>query len=232
MTSLARRSSAGPYSLSERDQAVLRTVGTLRLITGGQLQRLFFADGGQGSANPRVARRALQRLTSLGLLQRLERRVGGIQAGSSSYLYALTPRGGRAVELPVGRGRQREPSLTFVSHTLAAGETCVGLHEARRLGRLDSLRVEVEPQCWRSLDGLDGARLKPDLFVLAAAGDSEHLAFVEVDQGTEHGPAIRRKAALYERYFRSGREQARLGAFPRVLWLVRTSGVRPACRPC
>jgi Replication-relaxation len=220
MTSAQRRSSSRrSASLGGRDRAVLSTVGSLRLVTGGQLQRLFFS-GEHGSANQRIARRVLQQLTDLGLLLRLERRVGGIRAGSSSYVYALSPRGGRAIQLEVGRGRQREPSLTFVRHTLAVAETCVRLHEARRAARIDTLDIQPEPRCWRSLGGYSGGILKPDLFVVAAAGNEEHLAFVEVDNGTEHGPAILRKAHVYELYFRSGREQSRHGVFPRVIWLV------------
>lgn len=219
MTALTRRS--GGEQLSDRDRAVLTTVGSFRLVTGGQLQRLFFAeDTDDGSGNPRIARRVLQRLTDLRLLHRLERRLGGLRAGSSSFTYALTPAGGRIIGWAVGRGQKREPSLTFARHTLAVTEVAVQLHEAHRGGLLDSLQLQAEPICWRELGGYDGALLKPDLFAIAGRGDVEHLAWVEVDLGTEHGPALVRKARLYERYFRSGREQSRLDAFPRVIWLV------------
>jgi hypothetical protein len=218
VTSDYRRS--GGEQLSARDVAVLGAVGSFRLVSGGQLQRLFFAGDDYGSDNPRIARRTLQRLTDLRLLHRLERQLGGVRAGSSSFTYALSPAGGRAIRLNIGRGRQAEPSLTFVRHTLAVAEVVVRLHEDRRAGRLDSLDIQTEPQCWRNLQGYDGSVLKPDLFVAAGVADVEHLAWVEVDLGSEHGPALVRKAQLYERYFRSGREQQRLGAFPRVVWLV------------
>ena len=53
------------------------------------------------------------------------------------------------------------------------------------------------------------------------ADDSvETLAFIEVDCGTEHAPALLRKADLYQRHFQSGREQAEHDVFPLVLWLV------------
>lgn len=222
MTSDPRASSRGQQlELGDRDRALLMAVGSLRFMTGGQLQGLFFnPDSGYGSDNPRIARRTLQRLTDHGLLLRLERRVGGVRAGSSSYLYALSPRGGRLIGLPVGRGRRREPSLTFVRHTLAIADVAVQLQLARQAGQLEALQLQLEPACWRDLGGMDGVWLKPDLFVLAATSEHEHLAFVEVDNGSEHGPALLRKAWLYERYFRSGREQARHGTFPRVLWLA------------
>lgn len=219
MTSASSRLSG--EQLSARDQAVLGTVGTFRLMTAGQLQRLFFADGTTGSANPRVARRCLQRLADAGLLHRLERRLGGLRAGSASFTYALSPAGSRAIGVSSNRGQRREPSLPFVRHTLAVAEVAVQLQEARRAGRIDSLELQAEPRCWRDLGGFDGPRLKPDLLVLAGHGEVEHLAWLEVDLSSEHGPALLRKAKLYERYFRSGREQQRLGgAFPRVVWLV------------
>lgn len=210
----------GGEQLSPRDLAVLQTAGALRLVTGGQLQRLFFTDPNDGSTSPRIARRTLQRLTDLRMLRRLARRVGGLRAGSSSFTYALTPAGGRAIGHPVSRGRSPEPSLTFVRHTLAVGEVATVLYEAKRRGRLEALKLQTEPTCWRDLGGYDRSVLKPDLFVEAATSETDYLAWIEVDLGTEHGPALVRKARLYERYFRSGREQQRTGLFPRVLWLA------------
>lgn len=222
MTSDHRRS--GGEQLSDRDRAILGVAGSFRLISAGQLQRLFFTETQSSAATAaRLTRRSLQRLTALNLLLRMERRLGGVRAGSSSWTYALSPAGGRVIAAPIGRGRTREPSLTFARHTLAVAEVAVALHEAKRAGRLDSLRIETEPACWRSLDGYDDARLKPDLFVLAGVGDLEQLAWIEVDLGSESGPALMRKAGTYERYYRSGREQAKLGAFPRVLWLAHSA---------
>lgn len=82
MTPNRRPRGAREVELSVRDRAVITTVDNLRLVTGGQLQRLFFADASAGSTNARVARRCLQRLTDLGLLVRPARRVGGLRAGS------------------------------------------------------------------------------------------------------------------------------------------------------
>ena len=214
------RAAAAGLELSARDRAILTTLASLRLMTGRQLQRVFFAGDIASSTNPRVARRTLERLTDLGLLQRLDRRVGGLRAGSSSYVYTLSRKGGQIIAEDIGRGRRREPGLSFVAHTLAIAEACVRLHEAQRAGQLTGLRLQTEPQAWRRLAGPEGGQLKPDLFVLAAVGDVEHLAFVEIDNGTEHGPALLRKAEVYERHYRSGQEQVQLGAFPYVLWLA------------
>ena len=62
--------------------------------------------------------------------------------------------------------------------------------------------------------------LRPDLFMMIAAGEHELRWFIEVDRATHHAPALLRKARLYENYYRAGIEQAEHGVFPRVLWVV------------
>ena len=221
-------------ALSDRDLKLLSDVADLRLVTGGQLRRLAFSGPGASSENTRIARRTLERLTNRGLLQRLHRRVGGIRAGSSSYVYAVTPAGAAAVGRQVGRGRVRQPSLTFLAHQLAVAEVVVELRTARAAGLLQDLYVETEPNCWRALDDGSGSLLKPDLFVTAAIESDELLAFIEVDNGTEHAAALSRKTALYQAHFMSGREQAAEGVFPEVLWLAedeaRRSQLRDLCQ--
>lgn len=203
--------------LSERDEALLRAVGDLRLVSGQQLRRLLFAGPGASSQNDRIARRALQRLVNHGLLWRDERRVGGLRAGSSSHVFALSAPGARALGL-TRRGQERSPSLQFRDHSLAVAEVFVRLHEARYAGRLEALQASTEPTCWRPLEDGTGSSLKPDLFVTASTATEDHLAFIEVDLGSEHPAALRRKAALYRAHFASGREQAEQGVFPLVLW--------------
>lgn len=213
-------SAARDQEVSDRDRQVLRAVLALRLVTGGQLMRLVFGSPTATSQNARIARRCLQRLTEAGLLWRLHRRVGGIRAGSSSYVYAVSPAGARALGESIGRGRQREPSLTFLNHTLAVSEVYVRLYEALYQHKFDELHAETEPRCWRNLEDGSSAVLRPDLLVTASTPTEDVWAFVEVDLGTEHVAAVQRKVALYEVHWRSGREQARLGGFPQVMWLV------------
>ncbi len=206
-------------ALSGRDEQLLRDVMDLRLVSGGQLQRLCFAGPSASSHNARIARRTLQRLVDRGLLQRLERRVGGLRAGSSSYVYAITPGGAAAIGRQSSRGQTNQPSLTFLRHQLAVGDVFVALRSALNRGQLESLVIQTEPSCWRPLDDGSGGVLKPDLFVVAGGGEAELLAFIEVDNGTEHAAALARKLALYRAHYDSGREQAAEGVFPEVLWL-------------
>jgi hypothetical protein len=113
-----------------------------------------------------------------------------------------------------------EPSSFFAEHTLAVTDAFVRLIEAERSHHLDLLTAEAEPECWRPFSSNTGGPLvlKPDLFVALGVGDYEHRWFVEVDRGTEHGPAIRRKAETYLAYLGSGIEQGRHDVFPRVIW--------------
>jgi hypothetical protein len=211
--------------LSARDKAVLQSVSQLRLVTTRQLERLHFVVGSPHATAltaARTARRTLERLVRRRLLIRLERRIGGIRAGSASFIYALGPVGERVLAEPGPRRRFREPSALFLAHTLAASELYVRLHEAARAHELALLGdILTEPRCWRSIiTAGDRSLLKPDLFVITGTDDFEFRWFVEVDLGTEHAPAIQRKCQQYEAYYQSGVEQAEHGVFPRVLWVA------------
>src|SRR4051795_11692450 len=75
--------------LGPRDLAILESLQEFRLMSGAQIRRQHFA-GGQPATQARKARAVLQRLTALGLLTRLERRVGGIHAGSEGQVVGLS----------------------------------------------------------------------------------------------------------------------------------------------
>src|SRR5207302_5513936 len=84
--------------LSERDLAILRSVADHRFLTARQVEALHFADHATQLAAARVCRRVLARLIDQRLLARLQRRFGGVRAGSASFVYALGPVGGRLIE--------------------------------------------------------------------------------------------------------------------------------------
>ncbi len=81
--------------LTQRDLEVLRRVSDLHFVSGAQLARLSFTDSDDERANVRAARRALLRLVRLGTLERLDRPVGGIRAGSAGFVYYLGVAGQR-----------------------------------------------------------------------------------------------------------------------------------------
>ncbi|MGH7866200.1 MAG: replication-relaxation family protein [Candidatus Dormibacteraceae bacterium] len=209
--------------MTHRESAVVQQLGILRLMTGGQITAMHFpaTDHGTPTASARACSRGLARLTRDRLLVRLGRRIGGVRAGSSSYVYALGPVGQRLLALNGPRPRFREPSAIFVDHTLAVSQLVVELTMAERAGRCEVLRVQGESDCWRSFSGVAGrALLRPDLAVTLGLGEYEADYFIELDRATEHLPAVLRKCQTYNAYYHSGREQAAHGVFPRVCWVV------------
>lgn len=211
-------------ALSERDHAIIRNVGELRLASARQIERLHFPvpeSHASAISAARTARRTLERLVRHRLLVRLERRIGGVRAGSASFVYAIGVVGERIAGLPGPRRRFREPSALFVAHTLAVAELYARLHETERAGQFQLSAIEAEPRCWRQFSGLGGKTMvKPDLFIALASGGFDYRWFVEIDLGSEHLPAVLRKCQAYEAYYRTGVEQTRNHVFPRVLWAV------------
>jgi hypothetical protein len=205
-------------ALSLRDGQILADVARFRLMTGRQLAQLHFQDSDTGY---RTARRTLSHLFEKQWLERLERRVGGLRAGSDGYVYALGPLGDRLLREGSPRRRVREVSDGFARHTLGIAQLHVDLVLASRGGGFSILAIETEPQCWRRIEGLGGYDwLKPDLAVVTAAADQEMHSFVELDLGTEHRAALLRKLQAYEAAYRSGAEAHQRGLFPQVVWLV------------
>ena len=208
--------------LSDRDQAILADVVRCRLMTGAQLQQLHFALSGHATfeSAARACRRVLRRLVDKRVLHALQRRIGGVRAGSQGLTYEIGSVGRRLLGEAHPSGR-REPGYLFVDHTLAIADWYVRLVLAQRDGRCDQLFIEVEAEAWRSFVGVSGRQLlAPDLFVRLAVGDDELGWFIEVDRGTEHQASLRRKAERYIAYYQTGIESERLGFFPRVLWIV------------
>jgi len=218
--------------LTERERELVVTVGKLRLATHTQLARLLDDEPrstASQSSRARMARRTLARLTELGLLARLARRVGGVRAGASGYCYYAGPAGQRLIAYWEGRGLVRgrfrpEPGGHYVRHHLAVSELYVRAVVANRSGRLELLGFDVESEAWREYVDSYGARitLKPDAFVRVGAGAFEERAFIEADLGSESRTVLARKARAYLDFYATGVEQAESGVFPRVLIL--TSG--------
>lgn len=208
--------------LLPRDRAIVAQVGELRLMSARQIEALHFPPelNASKATAARTARRVLERLSGDRLLARLQRRVGGIYAGSAGYVYALGPVGQRLLELEQPRPRLWEPSRLFVEHTLAISQLVTELTLAARNGRFELLELQAEPQSWRRVPGLERRILRPDLLVAIGADELELRWFVEIDRSTVHLPTLLKKCRLYDAYYRSGSEQQAHGVFPRVLWIT------------
>jgi Replication-relaxation len=214
--------------LSGRDHAIIRQVADLRLMSARQIQALHFpaAEHQNDLAATRARQRVLTRLVRERLLLRLERRIGGVRAGSAGFIFALGPIGQRVLALDGARRRAYEPTSRFVDHTLAIAQLVVDVRVAARQGLLELLACQAEPRCWRDFSSLGGRRvLRPDVFLMLGVGAYEPRWFMEIDRATESVPTVLQKCHLYAEYYQSGTEQAKHGGvFPRVCWVVPDEG--------
>jgi hypothetical protein len=213
-------------TMTTREQAIVKTVSQLRLVMGSQLERLYFTGLGKTGSRQRAARRTLASLTDRHVLYRLERRIGGVRAGSAGHIYGLGPIGKRLSAYWQGHGlvstrASYEPGAVFVRHTLAVAEQYVRLREAEQAGHCELLDYQSEPICWRPSLALGRSKiLKPDAYVRLGVGNYEERSFLEVDLGSEGRGSLTAKCLAYISYFQTGREQAEHGVFPRVLWVA------------
>lgn len=215
LSMLARR-------LSERDFEVLRLIAEHRFLTTHQVRAFSFNDHETEGSAARTTRRVLARLQRDGLLRALDRRVGGVRAGSEATIWQLAPAGSRLIHGDDKRRRPEQPSDRFLTHQLAVGDVHVLLRQHRSIEAIESVTVEVEPASWRTYQGIGGEPrwLQPDLYAEVTTSDFIDRYFIEVDLGSESLPTLVRKCLQYEEYRRSGIEQGRGdGSFPLVLWL-------------
>jgi hypothetical protein len=210
-------------NLSQRDLDIIATVARVRVATFRQLERLHFAGHPPDSA-ARLCRRTLARLVEHQVLARLERRIGGVRAGSAGFVYALDTAGQRlaGTKGPAGGPRPRRPwtpSVRFIDHALAVSELYTCLRELDRGTGVDLMKFQAEPAAWRRFVGPGGgvAVLKPDAYVVLGLGEYEHHYFIEVDRATESPAAVGRQLTAYRHYWASGTEQGRIGLFPIVV---------------
>jgi hypothetical protein len=211
--------------LSTRDLAVLQSVAAFHFLTSSQLQLLHFIDHASAATAARVCRRTLLRLRDLRLLQPLDRRIGGLHAGSAGYVWQVGLAGDRLLrdgDENAARRRRKEPGLRSLDHCLAVADVHLTLVTLKQSGVIELLTSDTEPDCWRPYLGIGGARqtLKPDLFAATATADYEDRWFFEIDRATESLPTLLRKCSEYERYRRSGVEQRDHGVFPLVVWVL------------
>lgn len=185
--------------LSMRDQAILRDLARVRVLTGNHLERLHFHDLAATNRD-RARRRVLNRLIAWRVVTTLARRVGGVRAGSAGLVYCLDTAGQRVLrlldhetELPVRR--PWTPGALFLKHTLAVVELYVRLREAERLGHLELSAFLAEPASWQRTTTL--GTLKPDAYALLSSSDIEDAWWLEVDRAKESPNTLRRKFNLY-----------------------------------
>ncbi|MGK5554335.1 replication-relaxation family protein [Actinomadura kijaniata] len=140
-------------TLSERDRAILRTLGTVHVVTARQLVALHGAGIG-----PRQAQAVLASLTTPQVLSRLPRTVGGVRAGSAGFVYTLGPVGVWLLD-PSRRRRSWEVDRLFLAHTLGISQLYTDVVLAARAGCFELETFTAESTCWRTFYGLVSERL-------------------------------------------------------------------------
>lgn len=212
-------------SLSCRDKEVLAAVQKYRYLMSGQIQRLCFTEAASPQAGLRAANRCLKKLKEMGLLDSLSRRIGGVRAGSASFVWFTSHAGERLLRLHDSARstvrRSFEPSPYFLSHTLAAAEAGIRLTEISKKNGIQLSSMQIEPECWREYSEY-GARLslKPDLYAATISGEYEDRYFLEIDLDTESPAKVIEKCGRYHKYYQSGTEQEESGVFPLTVWIV------------
>ena len=227
---LARLSQARLEELSNivslKDKEVLKAISDCHYLMTRQIQRLLFFNSSTPSACMTAATRALKKLKSYGLIDTFKRRIGGVRAGSASFVWHLTEGGIRFLNLQnednTSRKRFLEPSYAFMQHTLSVAECYIRIVELCRDNNSLSLKtVEFEPDCWRRYiySNLNSS-LNPDLFIATRYGEYEDRWFIEIDLSTESVQAILAKCERYHQYYRTSAEQKANGVYPVTLWIV------------
>ena len=204
--------------LSERDLSIIQTLGMVAVANSQQLETLHF-DNLSVSSRARQRSNVLNRLTNWKVLGRLPRRIGGVRAGSSGYIFALDLLGQRLL----GRRTVRKPpsqSWSYLNHFLAITDLFVSVVESERNGQLGLLRFTPEPHCWNLIEGEVGLRPDAIVSVKPTIGDwIDHWA-VEVDRATERPIRLREKLLHYHQAYQTGSILKGTSVFPKVLLTV------------
>ncbi|RRD24781.1 replication-relaxation family protein [Actinomyces bowdenii] len=232
--------------LDTTDHDLLELLATHRYATTNQLAQIANLDGRwatQRSALRQTTRR-LSRHHRLGLVDHLARRIGGVRAGSSGFIWHLREPGHRLIaqqnstdhqptgtgQTPAVAGRRRrhsEPSHAFLAHTLAIAQTRLIIESAARDAGGHLTLLATEPACWRSWILPSGTQrwLKPDLeAITTTAGGEEDHWLIEIDLGTENPARLLTKCHIYHDHLSSGAEQAANGGYyPQVVWLMNST---------
>ncbi|MBQ9016127.1 MAG: replication-relaxation family protein [Firmicutes bacterium] len=215
--------------LSERDFEILLTLKQAKYLLTGQVQRLHVPVTAKPATAMQNAVNNMKKLKKHGLVKTFDRRIGGVRAGSASFVWCLTEAGQRLLDLKDGAEnlqrshRYLEPAYAHLKHTLAIAECYVQLVEiSRRHKDILLQNIEWEPDCWRPYRQ-DGhmMQLKPDLSVVTRNAGYIDRWFIEIDMNTEAIPVIIEKCKRYHQYLSTGIEQRRNeGVFPIPVWIV------------
>lgn len=211
--------------LTKQDYEVLSLLNRCRYATTKQLVELYFRENKPKTATRR-ANLLTKKLSNLGLIHHLERRIGGVRAGSGSYIWHITHKGIKALRevepsVKLKLKNRYEPTRNHLKHQLFVTQLFVELYKLHSENKLFLEDFSFEPKCWRSFATLfSHFTLKPDAFVRLTISDFEDVYFLEADNATEHIGRVIAKCRQYIAYFNTGIEQRENEVFPLVVWIV------------
>lgn len=211
--------------LTNRDYEVLSLLNRCRYATTKQLVELYFRENKPKTAT-RQANLLTKKLSNLGLIHHLVRRIGGVRAGSGSYIWYLTHKGVKELRkidssIKLRLKNRYEPTRNHLKHQLFVTQIFVELKILEVDKKIILENFSFEPKCWRSFATLFSSfTLKPDDFVRLTVGNFEDVYFFEADNATEHLGRVVAKCKQYIAYFNTGIEQRENSVFPMVVWLV------------
>lgn len=218
--------------LGERDWQIIEAVNRLRILSGEQIETLFFSSLTSRRSRIVTRSRVLKRLIDWRVLVPLTRSIGGADRGSSGLVFALDSAGQRLIagrQLaeagPLRVRRPGTPGERTVRHQLAVSALYVDLVALSRSQGFSLEEFVAEPGCWWP-DGLRGY-LKPDAYLRLSTADVADYWWIEHDEATESLPTVRRKLETYLDFIRRG-QLGPNGVIPRVLVSTVTEARRAA----
>lgn len=193
------------YRLSPRALGVYSVVRRFRLVAASQILRLAFHEGSDASRERRMRRTMEKQLWKRGLVKRLPRAYGTVGGGSEGYVYQ-----------PYDPSRQGFRSAH--PHTLMITEIYIRMIEAERAGRCELIAFDPEEDVQ-----VGHLEFTPDAMVDVRTPTGRYRYWLEVDLGSERGPALKKRIDKYTKakdkwpdYFPTGPDKT----FPKVVWVV------------
>lgn len=96
--------------LTEKEQDILTLLAQCRYATTKQIVALYFQDSQHSRTAFRRANLLLTKLKNHQLVRHLERRIGGVRAGSGSFVWHITIKGLKALHRPQRFKNKYEPT--------------------------------------------------------------------------------------------------------------------------
>lgn len=222
-------------ALTDRDCELIHMVNACRMLTGDQLQALFFSSRS-------TAQYRLQRLFQHEYLERHFQAVVAAAPAAAPAIYTLGKRGAHVLVERFGFDRSdiklpRRAALGWhtVEHTLRINDVRIAIllaaqeHDWQLLEWRDEGRFRAEPDYVLLTDGKGRQRQKPvlpDGYFCLETPRGKARFFLEVDRGTEQLSKFAPQIAVYEAYTHSGQYQARFRARSLRVLVVTTSAKR------